>query len=88
MGLLDAFGFDKKKMVASTIETCLENVAEELGVKPTELFIMIKPVKNEFSEEYDAEDPNFKNWIYKLVNGVPTKVREISLKEILGEDDE
>lgn len=80
MGLLDGL-FDKEGMVSNTIESCLENVAEELGCKLTELFIMIKPTSDDFSED----GKNFKNWIYQLKDGKPTLVREISLKEILGD---
>jgi hypothetical protein len=69
--------FDKEGMVKATIEGCLENVAEELQCKATELFIMIKPTDEEF---------NFKCWIYK-VDVSPKLVREISLKEILGDED-
>lgn len=74
MGLFDGI-FDKEAMVKTTIEGCLENVAEELGCKATELFIMIKPTDDEF---------NFKCWIYRI-DGSPKLIREISLKEILGE---
>lgn len=83
MSLLNGL-FDKEAMVKATIEECLENVAEELGCKKTELFIMIKPTTDEFSDEKDAN--NFKNWIYKIVDGSPKIVREISLKEILGDE--
>jgi hypothetical protein len=74
MGLLDGL-FDKEGMVKTTIESCLENVAEELNCKATELFVMIKPTNEDFE---------FKCWIYK-VEGSPKLVREISLKEILGD---
>ena len=81
MGLLDAFGFSKEGMVSNTIDNCLEDIANELGCKPTELFIMIKPTTDDFSESGE----NFKNWIYQLKDGKPTLVRKISLKEILGD---
>jgi hypothetical protein len=78
---MDIFGglFDKEGMVSNTIENCLENLSEELGCNKTDLFIMIKPTKNEFEEE----STNFKNWVYQLVDGKPKLIREVGLKEIL-----
>jgi hypothetical protein len=78
---MDIFGnlFDKEGMVSGTIENCLENLSEELGCKKSELFIMIKPTKDEF----DDENTNFKNWVYQMIDGKPKLVREISLTEIL-----
>jgi hypothetical protein len=70
--------FDKEGMVKATIETCLENIAEELECKATELFIMIKPTDEEF---------NFKCWVYKMVEGNPKVIRQITLKEILGDNE-
>ena len=80
MGLLDGL-FNKEAMVSGTIENCLENLAEELQCKPTELFIMIKPCADEFSDEEDSK--NFKNWVYQIQEGKPKLVREITLTEIL-----
>ena len=82
MGLFDGL-FDKKQMVANTIDDCIEKCAEELELKPNQLFIMIKAVKEEFVD-YDEENPNTKFWLYK-VGGI--KVRELSLEEILGDID-
>lgn len=78
--------FDKEGMVKATIETCLETISEKLSCKPTELFIMIKPTRDEFSEEKDEN--NFKCWIYKTEEGKPKLVREISLSEILGDEED
>jgi hypothetical protein len=39
------------------------------------------PNKNEFSDATDAM--NFQNWVYRMENGKPKLVREISLEEIL-----
>lgn len=80
MGILDSL-FDKEGMVSNTIENCLENLAEELECKPTELFIMIKPTKDVFED--DGEVKNFKNWVYRITNGKLVLVREITLSEIL-----
>jgi len=82
MGLLDGL-FDKEAMVSSTIENCLENVAEELQCRPSELFIMIKPTKDVFADE--EGEKNFKNWVYQIVDGKPKLIREITLKEILSD---
>ena len=77
MGLFDGL-FDKEQMVKDTITNCLENLKEELNCKHDELFIMIKPTNLEL---------DFKCWVYK-VDGSPKLLREISLKEILGDKDE
>ena len=80
MGLFDGL-FDKEQMVSNTIENCLENVANELQCSKTEVFIMIKPTTDDFSD--DGESKNFKNWVYQIVDGKPKLIREISLSEIL-----
>lgn len=74
MGILDAL-FDKEKVVADTITGCLEDLAEELKCSHSELFIMIKPID---------EKMQFKCWVYKITDGTPKIVREITLNEILG----
>jgi hypothetical protein len=68
---------DKEKAISITIKTALEAVAEELGCEHNELFIMIMPTDSKM---------NFKNWVYKIVDGKPKMIREISLKEIIGDD--
>lgn len=71
--------FDKEKLVRETIQGALENVAEEMKCSHKDLFIMIKP----FNAEFD-----FKCYIYEVFsNGNPKLVREISLKEILGDEE-
>ncbi len=65
---------DKEQITYDTIQTTLEDVAEELGCNYKDFFIMIKPTNDDF---------NMKFFIYKLENGVPKMVREITLKEIL-----
>jgi len=82
MGFLDGL-FNSEGLVKNTIENCLEKVAVELNCKPTDIFIMIKPTTNEFSD--DDNDNNFKNWIYKIEDGKPKLIREITLKEILSD---
>lgn len=66
---------DKEKMTYDTIQTTLENVAEELGCDFRDFFVMIRPMD---------EDLNFKFFICKYdEKGNPLKVREITLKEVL-----
>jgi hypothetical protein len=66
---------DKEQMIYDTIQTALENVAEELGCTHKDFFVMIRPM----NEDYD-----FKLFICKYdENGNPMKVREMMLKEIL-----
>jgi hypothetical protein len=56
----------------------LINVSEELECSEKELFIMIKPCNEDF---------DFKCYVYKL-DPNPKAIREISLKEILGDANE
>jgi len=65
-----------EQIVRDTIQTALENVAEELQCSHNELFIMIKPVDAEF---------NMKFYVYKIEQS-PKLIREIALSEILGGD--
>lgn len=81
MGFLDGL-FNSEGLVRNTIEGCLEKLAVELNCKPTEVFIMIKPTKDEFGDE---DENNFKNWVYKIEEGKPKLIREITLKEILSD---
>jgi hypothetical protein len=68
---------DKEQITYDTIQSTLENVAEELGCSFKDFFIMIKPTNENFDMKF---------YIYKLENGTPKLVREITLKEILGGD--
>lgn len=70
--------FNKEQMVFDTIQDTLLSISEELGCKHTELFVMIKPENEKF-------DPKFH--VYKLENNQPKYIRDISIKEILGEDE-
>jgi len=67
---------DTEKIVRDTIQTALENVAEELQCSHNELFIMIKPINAEFDMKF---------YVYKIEQS-PKLIREITLKEILGGD--
>jgi hypothetical protein len=67
--------FNTEKITHDTIQSTLENVAEELGCSHKEFFLMIKPTNEEFDMKF---------YIYKLGEKNPTFIREISLKEILG----
>ena len=72
-------GIDKEKITHDTIQTTLENVGEELKCEAKDFFIMIKPIMVEDSME-------MKFYIYKLENGSPKPIREMTLKEILGSE--
>ena len=67
---------DTEKIVHDTIQSTLENVAEELNCTHKELFIMIKPIDESFTMKF---------YIYKIEQS-PKLIREITLKEILGSD--
>lgn len=70
---------DKEQITHDTIQSTLENIAEELKCNYKDFFIMIKPSDEEF---------NMRFWIYKITEKGPVLVREITLKEILNPDDE
>lgn len=65
---------DKEAIIQETIATTIKDLTEELQCKPDELFIMIKPTN---------EKCEFKCWVYKMEPN-PVLKREITLKEILG----
>ena len=67
---------DTEQIVRDTIQQTLENVAQELQCSHNELFIMIKPINEEFDMKF---------YVYKIEQG-PKLVREITLTEILGGD--
>lgn len=65
---------DKEGMIRDTIINTFEDLLEEYNCTHNDLFVMIQPVN---------EDCNFMLFVYKMDNGVPKRVREITLKEIL-----
>lgn len=67
---------DKEKATFDTIQATLETVAEELGCSYNEFFVMIKPIKEDFSMKF---------YIYKTENGSPKLVREMTIKEVVGD---
>jgi hypothetical protein len=66
---------DKEQITHDTIQTTLENIAEELNCDFKDFFVMIKPTNDEFDMRF---------YIYQTIEGKPVFQREISLKEILG----
>ena len=66
---------DKEKATRETITNSLEDFSEELSVDHNNLFITIKPVNDKFG---------FVVHLYKIVDGKPTVIREVPLKEITG----
>lgn len=66
---------DKEQITHDTIQTTLENIAEELNCDFKDFFVMIKPINDEFDMKF---------YIYQTIEGKPVFQREISLKEILG----
>lgn len=71
---------DKERITHDTIQSTLENIAEELKCPWNEIFVMIKPINEDF---------NMKFYIYHQEQGkAPKFIREISLKEILGGEKE
>ena len=66
---------DKEKATRETITNSFQDFAEELEVPHNELFITIKPIN---------EKVGFVVHVYKIVDGKPTVIREVPLKEITG----
>ena len=66
---------DKEAITRDTIQGALEKVAEELGLKFGDFFIMIRPTDEQFNHKYFICGYDEK--------GNPKMVREITLKEIL-----
>lgn len=70
--------FNTEKIVSDTIKNSLEEIAIELESDYKDFFVMIKPIDEKF---------NMKFYVYKIdENKSPKFIREISLKEILGQE--
>nr|WP_298657121.1 hypothetical protein [uncultured Flavobacterium sp.] len=67
---------NKEEQTTKTIQSALKKIHAELNCKQDEFFVMIKPVN---------EQMDFVFYIY-MTSG--KFIRKISLKEILGEDEE
>lgn len=72
-GLVDIEGIVKDK-----IQDALENVAAELQVSHTQLFLIIEPLDEKF---------NFRVMICKRENGSAKYVRELTVQDIVGSAD-
>jgi hypothetical protein len=70
--------FNTEKIVSDTIENSLQEIAIELKCNYKEFFVMIKPTNEDFKMSF---------YVYRIVaeKTLPQFVREISLKEILGQ---
>lgn len=67
-----------EKITHDTIQSTLEDVAEELGCSYKDFFITIKPIDEEFNMKFD---------IFHAEQGkAPRHVRVITLKEILSNE--
>jgi hypothetical protein len=75
--------FDTEGMVKTTIESCLENVAEELNCSHKELFIKIVSKNENFEPEFHI----YRTKPYDDITKTPALMfeRKIELKEILGQ---
>ena len=75
-----------EKITHDTIQSTLENIAEELGCSHRELFIKISAIDEDFNPVFHIfhtmEQDNFE----KIPNY--RFIREISLKEVLGGEQE
>lgn len=72
---------DKQKLIRDYLENTIEDVSEELKVKPCDLFIMIKPK--------EVNDNTFKVLLYLSKENSPPKfVRAMSVAEFVDEQNE
>jgi len=67
--------FDKEQMVKDTIQETLENIGDFLQTEEKNFFVIIKP-----KEDYA---PGF--YLYKTESGKQTFVKELSIKQVLGD---
>jgi hypothetical protein len=67
---------DKVQILKDYISDSVTDVVAELNCDRTEIFYMIQPGKGE---------DEFKIFIYKMENGTPKRIREITPEEIVGE---
>ena len=79
MGLIDGF-FDVEGQTRDTIQEFLSDTAEKLNCKPAGFFIMIEAANEEFEPKFTIYQ--------KQVGAPPTKIREVTIAEILGKDEE
>jgi hypothetical protein len=79
MGL---FGIDVSSIVRTTIESSLQDIAEELNCSHKELFIKIVPKNENFEPEFHV----YRTKPYDDITKTPALLfkRKIELKEILG----
>lgn len=71
--------FNTEKIVSDTIKSSLHEIAIELECSHKDFFVMIKPTNDKFEMKF---------YVYRIIKDKPTPqyVREISLKEILGNE--
>ena len=83
MRILDSIIGSKEEMTKETLQSFLEDVSIELNCKHQDFICVIKPTDDEF---------NFKCFILKatpeLLASIPKSLhREVTVKEILGEEE-
>jgi hypothetical protein len=68
---------DKEQIIKDYMGKTLEQVAEELDCPFDNIFIMIKPIKSDSSED-------FKAYLYQILPGsAPKLIREMAIKEFV-----
>lgn len=68
---------DKEQIIKDYMGQTLENVAKELNCPFDNIFIMIKPIKPDSSED-------FKAYLYQITPGTsPKMIREMIIKEFV-----
>ena len=71
---------DKEKATKEALENTIEDIADDLKINQTDIFIMIKPVSK---VNFD-----FKIYLYHVENSkAPVLLREMTLKEFIGQNE-
>jgi len=78
------FGAEGK--VNSTLQNTIEDLADELKCDAKQISIMIDASEPQKDEKGNEIKNSFKCWVYQSIEGKRKRIREITLKEILGDE--
>lgn len=78
--------FNKEEMVNSTLQNTIEDIADELKCDAKQISIMIDASEPQKDEKGNEIKNSFKCWVYQSIEGKRKRIREITLKEILGDE--
>jgi hypothetical protein len=85
LGMLGGL-FNKEEMVNETLRNTIEDVSDELNCDAKQISIMIDASQPQKDEKGNEIEYSFTCWVYQNVEGKKKRIREITLKEILGDE--